>query len=78
MMDECVGHMTEKVVIPPADKIDIVPRRLSSKKPGEYWPYELNGSLVPDMVRAGVWLNVLFVLLVTAATYLLVPLVFGA
>ncbi len=26
MMDECVGHMTEKVVIPPADQIEIVPR----------------------------------------------------
>ena len=23
MMDECVGHMTEKVVIPPADEIEI-------------------------------------------------------
>ncbi len=27
MMDECVGHMTERVVIPPAEQIDIVPRR---------------------------------------------------
>jgi sodium-dependent dicarboxylate transporter 2/3/5 len=33
---------------------------------------------IEDMVRAGVWLNVLFVFLVTAAAYLLVPLVFGA
>ena len=54
MLDECVGHMTEKVVIPPADQIEIVPRRLTKKKPGEYWPYELSdGSLVPEMVRAG-------------------------
>ncbi|HSN56630.1 MAG TPA: 2-oxoacid:acceptor oxidoreductase subunit alpha [Candidatus Sulfomarinibacteraceae bacterium] len=53
MMDECVGHMTEKVVIPPADEIDVVPRALSSKKPGEYLPYEVNGRPVPDMVRAG-------------------------
>ena len=27
MMDECVGHMTEKVVIPEASEIDIYPRR---------------------------------------------------
>lgn len=27
MMDECVGHMTEKVLIPPAEEISIVPRR---------------------------------------------------
>jgi 2-oxoglutarate ferredoxin oxidoreductase subunit alpha len=53
MMDECVGHMTEKVVIPSADEIEIVPRRLSKLKPGEYLPYKLNGSPVPEMVRAG-------------------------
>jgi 2-oxoglutarate ferredoxin oxidoreductase subunit alpha len=53
MMDECVGHMTEKVVIPPADEIDIVPRKLTDKKPGEYKPYEVNGRPVPEMARAG-------------------------
>ena len=53
MMDECVGHMTEKVVIPPADEIDVVPRRLTSKRPDEYRPYAVNGRLVPEMVRAG-------------------------
>jgi 2-oxoglutarate ferredoxin oxidoreductase subunit alpha len=53
MLDECVGHMTERVVIPEADTIDVVPRTLSGKKPGEYWPYELNGSDIPEMIRAG-------------------------
>jgi 2-oxoglutarate ferredoxin oxidoreductase subunit alpha len=54
MMDECVGHMTEKVVIPPADQIEVVPRKLSAKPPGEYWPYQLDeGSDIPEMVRAG-------------------------
>jgi 2-oxoglutarate ferredoxin oxidoreductase subunit alpha len=53
MMDECVGHMTEKVVIPEADEIDVVPRVHSDKPPGEYWPYELNGNMIPEMVRAG-------------------------
>lgn len=53
MMDECVGHMTEKVVIPPADAIEIVPRRLTSKKPGEFLPYEANGNMVPEFARAG-------------------------
>ncbi len=32
---------------------------------------------IQEMVRAGIGLNLLFVLLITAATYLLVPLVFG-
>jgi len=53
MMDECVGHMTEKVVIPPADEIEIVPRVLTDKKPGEYLPYATNGWPVPENVRAG-------------------------
>jgi 2-oxoglutarate ferredoxin oxidoreductase subunit alpha len=53
MMDECVGHMTEKVVIPPAEEIDVVPRVLSDKKPGEYLPYAVNGRPVPEFVRAG-------------------------
>jgi 2-oxoglutarate ferredoxin oxidoreductase subunit alpha len=53
MMDECVGHMTEKVVIPPADEIEITPRRLTSKPPGEFQPYETNGRPVPEFARAG-------------------------
>ncbi|MHC4506747.1 MAG: transketolase C-terminal domain-containing protein, partial [Planctomycetota bacterium] len=53
MMDECVGHMTEKVVIPSADEIEVVPRRLTEKKPGEFRPYEVNGNCVPEFARAG-------------------------
>ena len=54
MLDEVVGHMTEKVVIPPADQIQVTPRRYTSKKPGEFKLFEpANGSLVPEMVKAG-------------------------
>jgi len=53
MMDECVGHMTEKVIIPAADEIEIVPRRLTDKPTGDFKPYKLNGEEVPEMVRAG-------------------------
>ena len=53
MMDECVGHMTEKVVIPSADKIAIYPRRHTDKKPGEFTLYETGADLVPDMAYAG-------------------------
>ncbi len=54
MLDECVGHMTEKVVIPPADQIEVVPRRLTKRPPGEYLPYLItNGSGVPEFARAG-------------------------
>jgi 2-oxoglutarate/2-oxoacid ferredoxin oxidoreductase subunit alpha len=53
MLDEVVGHMTEKVVIPEAEKLKVTERRWTAKKPGEYKPFEANGSLVPDMVKAG-------------------------
>jgi 2-oxoglutarate ferredoxin oxidoreductase subunit alpha len=53
MMDECVGHMTEKVVIPPAEAIEVVPRTLTDKSPEEYWPYQTNGRMVPEFARAG-------------------------
>jgi 2-oxoglutarate ferredoxin oxidoreductase subunit alpha len=53
MMDECVGHMTERVVIPPADQIKIFPRRYTARPPGEYLPFKPNRDLVPDMTKAG-------------------------
>jgi 2-oxoglutarate ferredoxin oxidoreductase subunit alpha len=53
MMDEVVGHMTEKVVIPPADQIEVVPRRHTHKPLGEYLPYQTNGDMVPEIAHAG-------------------------
>ena len=55
MMDEVVGHMTEKVVIPAADQIDVTPRKHTKKSPDDYKPYECNGdgTLVPEMAHAG-------------------------
>ncbi|HOQ47454.1 MAG TPA: 2-oxoacid:acceptor oxidoreductase subunit alpha [Bryobacteraceae bacterium] len=53
MMDECVGHMTEKVVIPRPEDIEIYPRRLTRKPPSEYKPYEPAEDLVPEMAHAG-------------------------
>jgi 2-oxoglutarate ferredoxin oxidoreductase subunit alpha len=53
MMDECVGHMTEKVVIPEADTIELEPRRSYNKKPGDYLPFEYGDDLIPEMAHAG-------------------------
>jgi len=53
MTDECVGHMTEKVVIPPSDEIDIIERRFTKKPPGEAWPYEQNGNDISPMLPVG-------------------------
>lgn len=53
MMDECVGHMTEKVSIPPPEEIEVEPRRLTKLPPEKYLPYKVNGGLIPDMIVAG-------------------------
>ncbi|HVN31527.1 MAG TPA: 2-oxoacid:acceptor oxidoreductase subunit alpha [Thermoanaerobaculaceae bacterium] len=53
MMDEVVGHMTERVVIPAPEAIEIVERRWTSRKPGDYRAYETDGDMVPEMVKAG-------------------------
>ena len=53
MMDEVVGHMTEKVVIPPAEEIDIFPRRHTSKAPADFRLYEPGPDGIPEMVHAG-------------------------
>jgi 2-oxoglutarate/2-oxoacid ferredoxin oxidoreductase subunit alpha len=53
MMDECVGHMTEKVVIPKADDIEVTARRFTTVEPGEYQPYQTNGDAIPHMAKAG-------------------------
>ncbi|MFH1740972.1 MAG: 2-oxoacid:acceptor oxidoreductase subunit alpha [bacterium] len=58
MMDESVGHMIERVVIPPADEIEIVPRRYTTKPPGEYLPFKPDDDLVPPMVKVGDGYNV--------------------
>jgi 2-oxoglutarate ferredoxin oxidoreductase subunit alpha len=53
MLDECVGHMTEKVVIPEAEKIEITPRRYTTKTPKEFNLFEPKDDMVPEMVKAG-------------------------
>ncbi len=53
MTDECVGHMHEKVIIPPADEIEIVERKWYTGPKDEYLPYEIDKDGVPFMVKAG-------------------------
>jgi 2-oxoglutarate ferredoxin oxidoreductase subunit alpha len=53
MMDECVGHMTEKVVIPKPEDIEIVPRKAYTGPPDKYLPYLPDKDMIPWMTRAG-------------------------
>jgi len=53
MLDECVGHMTERVVIPPAEQIEITPRRFYDGSREDFLLYKAGPDLVPAMVKAG-------------------------
>lgn len=54
MMDEVVGHMVERVQIPAPDKIEVVPRKLTSKSKQTYRGYATTSDdLVPEMTKAG-------------------------
>jgi 2-oxoglutarate/2-oxoacid ferredoxin oxidoreductase subunit alpha len=53
MMDESVGHMTEKVVIPPRDQIKVTPRRFTKLPPGQYLAFKPGPDMVPDITQAG-------------------------
>ena len=53
MMDEVVGHMRERVVIPEEGRRTVSARRLPSVAPSEYRPYRVDDDLVPEMALAG-------------------------
>jgi 2-oxoglutarate ferredoxin oxidoreductase subunit alpha len=53
MAEEAIGHMFEKVIIPPAEKIKVTERRKPKVGPKEYKPYAPDKDLVPPMAIAG-------------------------
>lgn len=53
MMDEEIGHLTEKVVIPPPDKLEVWNRRAPTVEPHLFRTYQTDGGLVPAMAHAG-------------------------
>lgn len=53
MMDAIVGHMWEKVVIPPAEEIKILNRKKPTVPPSQYMPFKPAENLVPPMAVFG-------------------------
>jgi 2-oxoglutarate ferredoxin oxidoreductase subunit alpha len=54
MTDEAVGHMTERVVIPPVDEIEYTPRRRPEGPPGNgHLAFKAEADGVPAMAFAG-------------------------
>ncbi|OQY47971.1 MAG: 2-oxoglutarate synthase subunit alpha [Anaerolineaceae bacterium 4572_78] len=54
MTDETVGHMSERVIIPPPEEIEHYPRRKPDVPPSaDYLPYKSEPNSVPPMACAG-------------------------
>ena len=53
MTDEIVGHMHEKLVIPPAEEIELVERKWYTGPKDKYLPYKNDKDGIPFMVRSG-------------------------
>jgi 2-oxoglutarate ferredoxin oxidoreductase subunit alpha len=54
MTDELVGHMTERVIIPPAEQVPIYPWRKPKEPPGpDFLPYKPDEDGVPPFPIAG-------------------------
>jgi len=55
LMDEVIGHMTERVVIPPANELPVIKRKGPKEAPGDkpYLSYAPDDDLVPPIAHAG-------------------------
>ncbi len=54
LLDEIVGHMREKITIPPADELEIVNRKKPKPEDKDnFYPYEETEDLIPPMPDYG-------------------------
>ena len=53
LTDGLIGHMTEKVVVPKPEEIEVFARRKTTKPASEYLPYQAQEDLVPQMANFG-------------------------
>ena len=53
LLDEIVGHLTEKIVLPDPAMLEIINRKEPTVPPEEYLPYELNETDIPAMANFG-------------------------
>lgn len=53
LSDAMIGHMREKVVIPPREQLLLVERKKPSVPPSEYIPYADDGTGIPPMANLG-------------------------
>ncbi len=59
LMDETIGHMSEKLIIPEKEKIKIVNRKKPTNEADGHLPYKADEDLIPPMAVAGEGYNVI-------------------
>ncbi len=58
MMDECVGHMIERVTIPPLENIEIFERRFYAGAKNNFLPFKADQDTAPPMIKTGDGFNI--------------------
>ncbi|SHF21161.1 2-oxoglutarate ferredoxin oxidoreductase subunit alpha [Desulfofundulus australicus DSM 11792] len=53
LMDEVIGHMRERVVLPRAKEVEVIERKKPSVEPKDYYPYRPGDDGVPPMASFG-------------------------
>lgn len=53
LLDEVVGHMREKVILPKIEELEIIERRRPQEGPEEYKPYLPDETMIPAMADFG-------------------------
>jgi 2-oxoglutarate ferredoxin oxidoreductase subunit alpha len=53
LADEIIGHMRERLIIPPEEEIELVNRKKPTVEPDEYLPFKPEENLVPPMANFG-------------------------
>ncbi|MBY9001850.1 MAG: 2-oxoacid:acceptor oxidoreductase subunit alpha [Candidatus Heimdallarchaeota archaeon] len=53
LMDETLGHMSEKLIIPDKSKVSIVNRKKPTDPPEKHLPYKPDDDMIPPMAVAG-------------------------
>lgn len=60
MSETTISLMRERLVIPPANQIEIINRKMTQAKPGDYAPFRAEMGGVPEMAPLGKGYNVLY------------------
>lgn len=53
LMDEVIGHMSENFEKPDKNNIEVIDRKMTTKNPDEYFPYDESEGLVPPLAPFG-------------------------